>query len=66
MIRARYTFTIDVTHEDYNTLDELLNDLDEYRTSIKNDMLTMRAFLYDPELDIDVELTSVEDLGDEA
>lgn len=65
MIRARYTFTIDVIHEDYNTFDELLNDLDEYRTSIKNDMLTMRSFLYDPELDIDVELTSVEDLGDE-
>lgn len=66
MIRARYTFTIDVIHEEYKSFDELLKDVDEFRTNTKNDLLTMGALLYDPELDIDVELTSVEDLGDEA
>lgn len=60
-MRIRYTFAIDVEHEDYNSLEELYDELNEFRAA-NRDILALKALLYDPELNIDIELTSVEEV----
>lgn len=62
-MRARYTFTIDTEHEDYQSLDELLKELEEVRKD-HEDIFCLRTLMYSAELPIDVELTTVEDLDD--
>lgn len=58
-MRVRYTFTIDTEHEDYQSLDELLEEL-----SITPDRFYLSTLMHDAKLHIDVELTAVEDLDD--
>lgn len=60
-MKARYTFIIDVEHDDYDSLDELIEELTEFRKNHK-DIFCLSSLLYDPELLIDIELTSVEEL----
>lgn len=60
-MKARYTFIIDVEHDDYDSLDELTEELTEFRKNHK-DIFCLSSLLNDPELPIDIELTSVEEL----